>query len=637
MRKESFETKDNKGSAVSLKNNVKAKSIIWTVALMLVTIGIAGFTYLGSCHMPDIYGMPKVKGGKIDMTGRTEWVVLPGEWEYYYEKWIVSEPLPSVEPDGMLSMPDVWTGKVTKDGRKLPRTGYGSFRLIVENVQPGLEVLVFANNYDGAYRTYINGVLNVEYGVMSKSVNGTKSNGRAENYLPYKVSEGETLDVVVEISNNNEGGMHYAFYLRSDIKSNQIAIGDQIAMVVLGIMFATVLVNVISNIIYKKQDRSWSLTVLLLSILMMYLFSIDIFMQFSQSLNLLIYNNIAEIFYLFTMVTIVLFMVHLHKNGMLVVPTKWMILLCIAFNFVCMIEFFMLSGYKQRIIPPLIQIFSMALLYYPIFKAAYNKVKFAKAHIIVLFCLIFAIGSQLLDMLETIIIGTEITAAVSMAILMLAIFTMHFIKISDKNRAALKAEAYQRKLVEIKNNVLREQIKPHFVFNSLTAIQAVYHDSLEQGDVAISEFASHLRSLVDADSKNIVGLDEEISNVINYVHLVELSKGKVINLLLDIGNYDVKVPVLSLQPFVENAIKYSGIVDDDDGYVLIKTDDEDENNVVIVIEDNGCGFDLSAVKETSVGIGNASERIELITGIPVQIDTKPQCGTKVIISVPKEK
>lgn len=622
---------------MSLKDNKTAKSIIWTAAFMIITAGILGLTYLCSCYLPQIYGMPLIEHGKIDMTGRKDWVVLPGEWEYYYEKWIITDNIADAQPDGMLSMPDVWTGKVTESGQKLPRTGYGSFRLIVENVEPGLEVLVFANNYDGAYRTYINGVLNVEYGVMSKDAKGTKSNGRAENYYPYKVAEGETLDVVVEISDNNEGGMHYAFYLRSDFKTNQIMIGDQLSMVVLGIMLAMLLVNVISNIIYKKQERSWSLTVLLLFIVLMYIFSIDILMVFSLSTNTLAYNCIAEVFYALAIVTVILFMVHLNKNGMLNVPKKWAIGALIVVNIACIVAFYMLSGYKERIIPPLIQIATMTLLYYPIFKAAYNKVKFARAYIVVLFGLIFTIGSQLLDMLEIVIIGTESVAASSMVVIMFAIFTMHFINIANKNKEALQTETYKRKLVEIKNNVLKEQIKPHFVFNSLTAIQTVYHDSLDKGDEAISEFASHLRAIVDADNKTTVGLDEEINNIINYVHLVELSKGKSINLLLDIGNYDVKVPVLSLQPFVENAIKYSGIVDDYDGYILIKTDDEGANNVVITIEDNGCGFDLNEVKDTSVGLRNASERIRLITGIEVRIDTKPQCGTRVIIGVPKGK
>lgn len=222
--------------------------IVLPICFTFVTALILVLTCLCSHLLPNIYKMPTIENAHLDMTDREDWVVLPGEWEYYYEKWIITDNIADAQPDGMLSMPDVWTGKVTKSGQKLPRTGYGSFRLIVENVESGLEVLVFANNYDGAYRTYINGVLNVEYGVMSKDAKGTKSNGRAENYYPYKVAEGETLDVVVEISDNNEGGMHYAFYLRSDFKTNQIMIGDQLSMVVLGIMLAMLLVNVSGKI-----------------------------------------------------------------------------------------------------------------------------------------------------------------------------------------------------------------------------------------------------------------------------------------------------------------------------------------------------------------------------------------------------
>lgn len=622
---------------MSPKDNKKVKSVIWSVAFAVVTLLILILTCVCSDHLPQIYHMPTVEHGKIDMTDREDWVVLPGEWEYYYGKWIITDNLPDAEPDGFLSMPDVWTGKTTNSGQKLTKYGYGSFRLIVENVEPGLEILVFANNYDGAYRTYINGVLNVEYGVMSKDVKGTRSNGRAENMYPYKVSEGEVLDVVVEISNNNEGGMHYAFYLRSDFKTNQIMIGDQLSIVVLGVMLALLLLNVIANLIYKeRQGRSWSLTALLLFIVLMYIFSVDVLMNFSLSTNALLYNCIAEVFYAFSIVTVLLFCVHLYQNGMMRAPKKWVVALLVLINAGCIAAFYSLSGYKERIIPPAIQIVCMMHLYYPMFKSVYRGVRFSKAYIVILFALVIILGSQMLDMLESIIIGTESVSSAAMVLIMFAIFTMHFIKIADKNKAALQTESYKLKLAEIRNNMLKEQIKPHFVFNSLASIQAVYHQSLDEGDEAISEFASHLRALVDSDHKTSFGLDEEINNVINYVKLVELSKGNCINLLLDIGNYDVKVPVLSLQPFVENAIKYSGIVDDPDGYILIKTDDEGDDTLVITIEDNGCGFDPDNVKPQSVGLRNAKERICFVTGHDVKVDSKPGCGTKVTITVSKE-
>ena len=613
------------------------KYIVWSICFIVVTLIILATTCLCSYYLPQIYKMPTIEKAHLDMTDREDWVVLPGEWEYFYNEWIVTDNLVDAVPDGMLKMPDVWTGKTTKDGQVMSRDGCGSFRMTVDNVKPGLEILVFANNYDGAYRTYINGVLNVEYGTMSKEKDGTKSNGRAEKYCPYRVGEGERLVVVVETSNNNEGGMHYAFYLRSDFKANQVYVGDQISLVVLGILFALFFISIILTIIYKKQDSSWSLTLLLLFFVLMYIFSIDILNLFSLSLNTLSYNSIAEVFYAISVITIVLFMIHLHSNGMLAMPKKLTIIVFSVLNLLCMIAFYMLSGYRERIIPIFIQIFLVSLLYFPIFKSAYRKVKFAKAHAVILFGLIFMISSQLMDMLEFVIIGTESVAAGSMGVIMLAVFTMNFIRIADRNREALKSESYKRKIVEIKNNVLKEQIKPHFVFNCLSAIQATYHDSLVSGDEAIIEFATHLRSIVDADTKSFVGLDEEISNVVNYVRLEELSIAKPINLLLDIDDYNVSVPILSLQPFVENSIKHSGVINMEDGYLCISSKNDGNRNVIITIEDNGCGFDRNNVSNSSVGLSNAVERIKLMLGTDVIVDSKPEHGTKIYIYVPKEK
>lgn len=618
------------------KINNRILYIVLPICFTFVTALILVLTCLCSHLLPNIYKMPKIENAHLDMSGREDWVVLPGEWEYFYDKWIVTDNIVDAVPDGTLKMPDVWTGKTTNDGRVLPRDGYGSFRLIVENVKPGLEILVFANNYDGAYRTYINGVLNVEYGIMSKEKDGAKSNGRAEQYYPYRVGEGERLVVVVETSNNNEGGMHYAFYLRSDFKANQVYVGDQISLVVLGILFALFFISIILAIIYKKQDRQWSLSLLLLFFVLMYIFSIDILALFSLSLNTLSYNCIAEVFYTISVVTIILFMVHLYNNGMLAKPKKVVVAVFSVLNVLCMIAFYMLSGYKERIIPVLIQIMLMSLLYFPIFKAASKKVKFANAHAVILFGLIFMIGSQLMDMLEFVIIGTESVGAGSMVVIMLAIFTMNTIRIADKNKQAIQSESYKRRLAEMKNTVLKEQIKPHFVFNCLSAVQATYHDSLALGDEAITEFATHLRSIVDADTKPYVGLDEEITNVVNYVKLVELSKSKPINLLLDIDNYDIMVPIFSIQPFVENSIKHSGIVDSEDGYVCITLTDVDAKKFEITIEDNGCGFDESSISATSVGLSNAVERIKIMLGTDVKICSQPQKGTRITIIIPKE-
>ena len=124
------------------KINNRILYIVLPICFTFVTALILVLTCLCSHLLPNIYKMPTIENVHLDMTDREDWVVLPGEWEYFYDKWIVTDNIVDAVPDGTLNMPDVWTGKTTNDGRVLSRDGYGSFRLIVENVKPGLEILV---------------------------------------------------------------------------------------------------------------------------------------------------------------------------------------------------------------------------------------------------------------------------------------------------------------------------------------------------------------------------------------------------------------------------------------------------------------------------------------------------------------
>ena len=132
----------------------------------------------------------------------------------------------------------------------------------------------------------------------------------------------------------------------------------------------------------------------------------------------------------------------------------------------------------------------------------------------------------------------------------------------------------------------------------------------------------------------MIRLDDEIDNILNYVGLVELGLNKSINLMLDIESYDIYLPILSLQPFVENAIKHSGVIYQEDGYILIKTEDAGKETI-ITIEDNGCGFDCKKVGENSVGLRNAIERIKFTLNTDAIIDSTIGKGTIIKIFVPK--
>jgi LytS/YehU family sensor histidine kinase len=187
----------------------------------------------------------------------------------------------------------------------------------------------------------------------------------------------------------------------------------------------------------------------------------------------------------------------------------------------------------------------------------------------------------------------------------------------------------------MEKNAMRSQIKPHFIFNSLTNIQYLYNMDTAKGNEALTKFSRHLRANIEVETKEIISFKEELDNILNYVDLVNMRRSEETNFLLNCEAFDFCVPVLSLQPFVENALKYSMADEKEDGFVEISSMETDDSYIVEVV-DNGVGFDASAVKSTSTGLRNATERLHMTLNAVVDIDSQIGVGTKIKIIIPKE-
>jgi sensor histidine kinase YesM len=204
------------------------------------------------------------------------------------------------------------------------------------------------------------------------------------------------------------------------------------------------------------------------------------------------------------------------------------------------------------------------------------------------------------------------------------------------SREAFKAGEYKYQMERLKTHVLRQQINPHFIFNSLTAVKAMYHKDCASGDQAISLFSKHLRSNVEAMDTDVITFQRELDNVENFVELQNLGHDTDFCILYDIGFSEFMVPILSLQVFVENAIKYSGVEKKEDGYIEISSFEEGEF-IVVQVNDNGVGFCPDEVKATSYGIKNATERFALLLGATVHVFSTPNEGTSINIRLPKQR
>jgi LytS/YehU family sensor histidine kinase len=129
----------------------------------------------------------------------------------------------------------------------------------------------------------------------------------------------------------------------------------------------------------------------------------------------------------------------------------------------------------------------------------------------------------------------------------------------ESNQAKSKAEVLERELFRIRFEVLKNQINPHFMFNSLNVLSGLVDKDVEKAQVFIGEFAHIYRYVLETIEKQVVTLDEELGFVRSYIYLQQIRYGDAIQLTVNVPAIILKLlmPPLSLQLVLENAIKHN--------------------------------------------------------------------------------
>ena len=181
------------------------------------------------------------------------------------------------------------------------------------------------------------------------------------------------------------------------------------------------------------------------------------------------------------------------------------------------------------------------------------------------------------------------------------------------------------------------QIKPHFIYNTLNAIQDI--DNMpEQAQNAIVDFSKYLRENLDfLNDTNLIPFGKELEHVKKYVNLEKLRFEDKINVIFDIKETEFLIPSLSLQMIVENAIKH-GITKKYEGGTVKVTSYNKDGKIYIIVEDDGVGFDVhKVIGNNHVGFKNSRERLKHFVNGDLVVESKINEGTKVTIIIPEKK
>lgn len=205
--------------------------------------------------------------------------------------------------------------------------------------------------------------------------------------------------------------------------------------------------------------------------------------------------------------------------------------------------------------------------------------------------------------------------------------------------AARKTQALEKELVQNRIAIMLSQIQPHFLFNALTAIKQLCAIDPAKAEEAVGQFAGFLRGNLDSLTHiGAIPFEKELTHTENYLSLEKMRFGKRLSIAYDIDVSDFSLPPLTVQPLVENAVRY-GVTKKPSGGTVTLSTRETEDAVILTISDDGVGFDPSAKKEdgrSHIGIDNVRSRLENQCGGRLTVTTVPGNGTTATIILPKK-
>lgn len=209
----------------------------------------------------------------------------------------------------------------------------------------------------------------------------------------------------------------------------------------------------------------------------------------------------------------------------------------------------------------------------------------------------------------------------------------------ENNRKQIELERTKAELSETRITLLISQIQPHFLYNALNTIQYLCVTDAEKAADTVGKFAKYLRGNMDSLSlKEPIEFEKEIDHLENYLAIEKL-RFPEISFVYDFETTKFKIPALTVQPLVENSIKYGVRGMEEDGEIKISTY-ETSDSYIVKVDDNGVGFDLNQKKDdgrSHVGMKNIVSRVERMVGGHVTIESAIGEGTHTTIVIPKEE
>lgn len=619
--------------------------------LLLITIMVSSLGMIYSM------GSGIVDNGKADLSKveftQKEVMALDGNWEFYWDQLLTPEDftygnLPKV--DSFMKVPGSWNDK--EAGTKVYDShGVATYRLLLKYPYTLKDPALKIQRVVSAYKLYANGKLIASVGKVSKKASDYK--------LEYKQliielpKDKQEIDLIIQVANLDyaRGGFRESpvFGSKQVLEHKKIVL-LAIQLLFIGSVFIFGIYYLLVFLLQRKNKTALA-------------FSILCFMVAWRSsvwgetpLRIFFPNMPFEIGIYTTYITgynlmpiIILLVLSIYPLSYKKKSLGLILLPNLVFEALLLTPIgFMASFNNYHFLLMLLQmIYILSILIKEVLRKSDNA-------IIMLIAIQVFVFSILADVLNNKGIGSITLSYMFLYGNFAVIIAMSYVQAKQQantqkklmlySENLLEADRLKDKIMETEMSFLQAQIKPHFLYNALNAIANVCEKDGKNAGKLIIDLAIYLRGSLEFNNLDKkVTIEKELEFVHRYFNIEQARFGGKIQLIMESEiPLDFQIPVLILQPLVENAVRH-GISKKLGGgtvYVRMKQTVEGIN---IEIEDNGVGIHKEKLEmllskerlDQGVGLINIHHRLLRLYGRGINISSEFGCGTCVKLVIPE--
>lgn len=441
----------------------------------------------------DITGAPKAIGGVIDLSyvdNIHKKIYLDGEWEFYWKRFIVSEPGELHKPDLIMKVPGEWSNYKI-NGEDLPAGGFASYRLNMTGTPHENNVSLFIPDYGGAYKVFIDGTLVAESGIVSKNTDKIFTVPKT-NLYPLTLSAGITHEVVIEVATKRFSGLYMTPILSNYHQTmSENNLRNAIRFILFGIaLFCFLSLLAMYTMIVRRKLHFFWMPVIILFILIRIIMTSEFYSLWQTVLFFnMSYESTNELMYLTTFILKYMLIFLVQEQCGIEFRKSEKIGFLVYYLFLYFIYLFVPQSVYNNYLSVLVPILSYVLDIYMFTKIYREREKLKKFSVAVYWCVILIIvglaidsyyinGKIYMDMSMTLLL-----LFTSCALIIVVIYVMRSIDLYDDFAISSSRLEFLNSQIDIQKeyyNALRGQINE---------VREIKHD--------IHHFIGVMRRLVD--------------------------------------------------------------------------------------------------------------------------------------------